>query len=149
MMTDPSIRARGVISVASNIAPKAVQEMTELLNEGRQAEGEELMGALKPLFGIVTVKTQEETPYGTALCRARNPLPTKTLAAILGMPVGSCRRPLGKMTKKGIDVVVEAARNVWKTKPEILKPIADAFGVDIEARLYDPSIWAGLTYDAY
>lgn len=149
MMTDPSIRACGVISVASNIAPKAVQEMTKLLNEGKQAEGEKLMGALKPLFGMVTVKTQEETPHGAALCRARNPLPTKTLAAILGMPAGPCRRPLGKMTTRGIDVVLEAARTVWKNNPEILKPIADVFGVDIEARLHDPSILAGLTYDQY
>ena len=149
IMTDPVIKASGVISVASNIAPKAVQDMTTLLNEGKQAEAEKLMIALKPLFGIVTVKTQEETPYGAVTCRARNPLATKTLMAILGMPVGPCRRPLGKMTNKGIEVVLGVGRTVWKNNPEILKPIADFFGVDIEARLYDESILAGLTYDQY
>lgn len=149
IMTDPVIKASGVISVASNIAPKAIQDMTTLLNEGKQAEAEKLMIALKPLFGIVTVKTQEETPYGSVTCRARNPLATKTLMAILGMPVGPCRRPLGKMTNKGIEVVLGVGRTVWKNNPEILKPVADFFDVDIEARLYDESILAGLTYNQY
>ena len=149
MMTDPVIKAGGVISVASNIAPRGVKDMTTLLNEGRLAEAEKKMVALKPFFEIVTVKTQEETPYGVVTCRARNPVGTKTLMAILGMSVGPCRQPLGKMTKNGIDVVLKAGRTVWKNNPEILKPIADFFGVDIEARLYDESILAGLTYGEY
>ena len=149
MMTDPAIKASGVVSVASNIAPKAVQDMTALISQGKQAEAEKLRNALQPLFGIVTVKTQEETPYGTVGCRARNPLGTKSLMAILGMPVGICRRPLGKMTKNGVGVVLEAGRTVWKNNPEILKPVADFFGVDIEARLYDESLLAGLTYGEY
>jgi len=149
MMTDPAVKASGVISVASNIAPRAVQDMTTLLNQGEQAEAEKLMVALKPLFGIVTVKTQEDTPHGTVTCRARNPLATKTLMAILGMPVGLCRQPLGKMTKKGIEVVLDAGRTVWKNNPEILKPVGDFFGVDIESRLNDESVLAELTYDQY
>lgn len=149
LMTDPVIKASGVISVASNIAPKAIQDMTTLLNEGKKAEGEKLMVALRPLFRIVTVKTQEDTPYGIVTCRARNPLALKTLMAILGMPAGPCRQPLGKMSKKGVDVVLDAGRTVWKNNPEILKPIADFFDVDIETRLYDEAILAGLTYDQY
>ncbi|MDY6951296.1 MAG: 4-hydroxy-tetrahydrodipicolinate synthase [Thermodesulfobacteriota bacterium] len=149
MMTDGAIKASGAISVASNIAPKAVQDMTTLANEGNVAEAEKLMLALKPLFGIVTVKTQEETLHGTVGCRARNPLGAKTLMAVLGMPGGPCRRPLGKMTKKGLDVVLDAGRTVWKNNPEILTPIADFFGVDVEARLFDESILAGLAYEAY
>lgn len=149
MMTDPAIKASGVISVASNIAPKGVQDMTAMLKQGDRAEGERLMAALKPLFEIVTVKTQEETPYGTVSCRARNPLATKTLMAILGMPAGPCRQPLGKMTRRGIGVVLEAGRMVWERNPEILAPIADFFDVDIEARLYDESALAELTYDQY
>jgi 4-hydroxy-tetrahydrodipicolinate synthase len=149
MMTDQAIKASGVISVASNIAPKGIQDMTAMLKEGDRAEGERLMAALKPLFEIVTVKTQEETSYGTVSCRARNPLATKTLMAILGMPSGPCRQPLGKMTRNGIDVVLNAARRVWKNNPEILTPVADFFDVDIEARIYDESILAELTYDQY
>lgn len=149
MMTDPAIKASGVISVASNIAPKAVQDMATLANQGNVAEAEKLMKALKPLFSIVTVKTQEETPQGTVGCRARNPLGTKTLMAVLGMPGGPCRRPLGKMTKKGLDVVLNVGRTVWKNNPEILTPVADFFGVDVEARLFDESILASLAYEAY
>ena len=149
MMTDPAIKASGVISVASNIAPKAVQDMTRLLNEGKQAEAEKLMTALKPLFGIVTVKTEEDTPFGPVGCRARNPLGTKTLMAILGMPGGPCRQPLGKMTRKGAEVSLAAGRSVWKNNPEILKPVADFFNVDIEARLNDESLLKGLIYSEY
>ncbi len=149
MMTDPAVRASGVISVASNIAPKAVQDMTTFLIQGNQAEAEKLKNALKPLFGIVTVKTEEDTPYGTVSCRARNPLGIKTLMAIMGMPVGPCRQPLGKMTKKGIEVVLGAGRTVLKNNPEILKPVADFFGVDIGTRLYDESFLEGLAYSEY
>ncbi|MBW2265076.1 MAG: 4-hydroxy-tetrahydrodipicolinate synthase [Deltaproteobacteria bacterium] len=149
IMTDPAIKASGAISVASNVAPKAVQDMTAYLNEGNQAEAEKLLAALEPLFSIVTVITQEETPYGAVGCRARNPLGTKALMVILGMPVGPCRQPLGKMTKKGLEVVLEVGRTTWKNNPEILQPIADFFGVDIEARLYDNSVLAELTYETY
>jgi len=149
MMTDPEITASGVISVASNIAPRAVQDMATFLKEGNRDEAEKLRVALKPLFGIVTVKTEEDTPYGRVTCRARNPLGAKTLMAILGMPAGPCRQPLGRMTKKGIQAVLEAGRTVWKNNPEILKPVADFFGVDIETRLHDESILTGLIYDEY
>ena len=107
------------------------------------------MLALKPLFGIVTVKTQEQTPHGKVGCRARNPLGTKTLMAILGMPGGPCRQPLGKMTKNGAQVVLEAGRSVWNKNPEILQPVAEFFGVDIEARLNDASLLNNLTYEGY
>jgi 4-hydroxy-tetrahydrodipicolinate synthase len=149
MMTDPAISASGVVSVASNIAPKGVQDMTGLLNEGKREEAEKLMLDLKPLFEIVTVKTREETPYGTVTCRARNPLGTKTLMAVLGMPSGGCRQPLGKMTRKGLQVVRDAGRTVWKSNPDLLKPVAELFGVDVEARLYDDSLIEELIYNEY
>jgi 4-hydroxy-tetrahydrodipicolinate synthase len=149
MMTDPDIRASGVISVASNIAPGAVQKMTSLVNERKRADAEKLLAALSPLFGMITVKTQEDTPHGEVLCRARNPLAAKTLMAVLGMPVGPCRQPLGKMTKKGMDVILEVGRSVYKNNPEILEPVASFFGVDVEARLYDASIQKQLAYDEY
>jgi 4-hydroxy-tetrahydrodipicolinate synthase len=36
-----------------------------------------------------------------------------------------------------------------RTAPEILKPIADFFGVDIEERLENPKYWEGLCYAEY
>jgi len=147
MMRDPMIRASGVVSVASNVAPDAVQRFVEAALEGKFEEADRLHKALEPLFSIVTVKTEEETPYGPALCKARNPLPYKTLMNILGMPSGPCRRPLGKMTKKGLKVVLEAARRVYEKNPEILEPVEKFFDVDLSVRLYDEKYWRGLTYD--
>ncbi len=149
MMTDPAIQAAGVISVASNVVPKAVSELVRLLRDGNRSEAEALSKALAPLFGLVTVKTTETTAHGDVECRARNPLAIKTLMTILGMPSGGCRRPLGKMTKKGLDVVLSAARKVQAEAPEIFQPVAEFFEVDIAGRLADTSRWEDLAYPDY
>jgi len=149
MMVDSQIKASGVISVASNVAPGSVTKMVCLLEEGNQAEAQKLMTALEPLFNLVTVKTMEKTPYGEVVCRARNPLAYKTLISILGMPSGGCRKPLGKMTAKGLETVLEAARIVQTNNPEIFKPLADFFGVNIDDRLNNPLYREGLYYDEY
>ena len=149
MMVDSQIKASGVISVASNIAPGSVTKMVCLLEEDNQAEAQKLMTALEPLFNLVTVKTMEKTPYGEVVCRARNPLAYKTLISILGMPSGGCRKPLGKMTAKGLETVLEAARIVQTNNPEIFKPLADFFGVNIDDRLNNPLYREGLYYDEY
>jgi 4-hydroxy-tetrahydrodipicolinate synthase len=149
MMTDPRIKAAGVISVVSNLAPAALTEMVQLLNQGKEPEARALMLKLEPLFGLVTVKTTEQTPYGEVECRARNPLGLKALMSILGMPSGMCRPPLGKMTRNGIEAVVDAARQVYENAPEILRPLADFFDVDIEDRLQNPAYREGLFYESY
>jgi 4-hydroxy-tetrahydrodipicolinate synthase len=149
MMVDPMIKASGTISVASNVAPKALTDMVRLLNEGNQSEAKTLMLKLEPLFALVTVKTTENTPYGEVVCRARNPVAYKALMAILGMPAGGCRPPLGKMTRNGINVVLEAARKVYTSSPEILLPIEEFFNVDIGQRLENPENWANLYYESY
>jgi len=146
MMTAPDIAAAGVISVASNIAPHAVQSLTHALLAHRTEEANRLCSALQPLFNTVTVKTQEQTPFGSVACKARNPLAYKTLMNILGMPSGPCRQPLGKMTRAGLEVVLANARKVYETNPEILQPIADFFLVDLSERLYSERFWEGLTY---
>jgi len=146
MMTTPEISASGVISVTSNVAPRAVAALAHFILDGKMNEAKELAQALQPLFDIVTVKTQEQTSFGPATCKARNPLAYKTLMNILGMPSGPCRRPLGKMTKAGLDVVLAAARRVYETNPQILLPIADYFDVNIHERLYNERFWQGLTY---
>lgn len=149
MMVDSQIKASGVISVASNVVPGSVAKMVRLLEEDNQAEAQKLMTALEPLFNLVTVKTVEKTPYGEVVCRARNPLAYKTLISILGMPSGGCRKPLGKMTAKGLETVLEAARIVQTNNPEIFKPLADFFGVNIDDRLNDPLYREGLYYYEY
>jgi 4-hydroxy-tetrahydrodipicolinate synthase len=146
MMTSPDIDASGVISVTSNIAPRAVSNMVHYILDGNTSAANLLAQALQPLFSIVTVKTQEQTPYGPVVCKARNPLAYKTLMNILGMPSGPCRQPLGKMTRNGLEVVLASARRVWETHPEILQPIADAFNVDLQERLYNARFIEGLYY---
>lgn len=149
MMTDSQIKAAGVISVASNVAPGAVARMVRLLQQGAEKEAQQLSAALNPLFGLVTVKTMEKTPFGDVVCRARNPLAIKALMAILGMPSGGCRQPLGKMTRKGIDTVISAARTVQTQHPDIFAPVEDFFKVNISERLENPTIRENLFYSEY
>ncbi|MHC4481568.1 MAG: dihydrodipicolinate synthase family protein, partial [Planctomycetota bacterium] len=146
MMSDEGIAASGVVSVASNVAPAAVQQMTQAALAGEMQEAGRLAEALKPLFDVVTVKTLEDSPYGRRLCKARNPVPIKTLMRLLGMPVGAPRRPLGKMTPAGLQTLLDVVRRIWGENPAILEPVAAAFGVDIEERLSDPAHRAGLCY---
>ncbi len=149
MMTDPGIDAAGVISVASNVAPKAMTELVNLLQAGDRSGAQALQDALAPLFSLVTVVTTETSALGDVKCRARNPLAIKTFMALLGMPSGPCRRPLGKMTRKGFDHVLSVARQIQSQNPEILQPIADFFGVDINERLDNPEHRKGLFYESY
>jgi 4-hydroxy-tetrahydrodipicolinate synthase len=149
MMTDPGINAAGVISVVSNVAPAAMTQLVALLAAKELAAAEKLCQELSPLFGLVTVSTTEETPFGEVTARFRNPVAIKTLMAVLGMPGGGCRRPLGKITRNGIDFVIETARKVQATNPAILAPAAEFFNIDIEQRLNDESIREALIYTDY
>ena len=149
MMTDAAIGAAGVISVMSNVVPAAVCQMVARLSAGDRQGAAALRDALAPLFDLVTIKTQETTPWGQVVCRARNPLGVKTLMTVLGMPSGGCRRPLGRMTAQGLEKVLAAARQVQTRNPEIFAPVADFFKVDIAARLEDPASWKGLAYEDY
>lgn len=149
MMTSKVISANGVVSVTSNIAPKAVSELVKASREKNLKTAEKLNRALRPLFEIVTVKTIEKTSQGTVPCKARNPLPYKTLMNILGIPSGPCRRPLGKMTKKGLQVLLDQTRKVYKSNPEILEPLESFFDVKLERRLFNKKYLEGLFYDSY
>ena len=150
MMTDPAIAASGVISVASNIVPEATTRLVTLVDEGKLEEAEQLHKALKPLFKLTSVVTMEETPYGEVKCQARNPLAIKAAMSVLGMPSGNCRKPLGKMTKKGLAVVVSYLAEVMENNPELLAPVESFFGVDINARLNDKALLESLVYtDTY
>ncbi|MGE5574627.1 MAG: 4-hydroxy-tetrahydrodipicolinate synthase [Ignavibacteria bacterium] len=146
MMISPDIRASGVISVVSNIAPSAIVDMIHYVIDGNEEAASVISQALQPLFNIVTVKTTEQTPYGPVACKARNPLAYKTLMNVLGMPSGPCRQPLGKMTRAGIEVVLMNARKVYEANPQIFKPVVDHFDVDLKERLYNEKYLEGLYY---
>ncbi|MFO7839474.1 MAG: 4-hydroxy-tetrahydrodipicolinate synthase [Desulfosalsimonadaceae bacterium] len=149
MMTDPQIRGAGVISVMANIAPRAVSEMVSLVNQGRKDDAEKLKKALDPIFDLVSLKTTENTAHGDVTCKARNPVPVKTLMQILGLPSGPCRRPLGRLTEAGLKKLLSAARTVQSQSPEIFRPAAEFFNIDIEERLNNEKYLEGLVYPAY
>lgn len=146
MMVSPDITASGVISVVSNVAPSSIVDMVHYLLDGNEEAASVIAQALQPLFSLVTVKTQEQTPYGPVPCKARNPLAYKTLMNVLGMPSGPCRQPLGKMTRAGLEVVLANVRKVYEVNPEILQPVADFFDVDLKERLYNEKYLEGLYY---
>ncbi len=149
MMTDPKIRANGVISVASNIAPAAIKKMVDLAAVGDLEGARKAMDAVAPLLSIVTVKVDNPRvlPSGETVMvndRYRNPLPVKTLMTALGMPAGPCRKPLGRMSKAGVEVLRAAVKKVWELNPEVLQPIGDFYGVDVGERIQDESLWASI-----
>jgi len=146
MMNSPEIKAEGVISVASNVAPYEVQELVHALQNQEINKAKKIKEILQPLFDLVTVKTIEKTSFGPVICRARNPLGFKTLMQLLGMPSGPCRQPLGKMTESGFNIVLDTARKIYKQNPEVLKPIEEFFDVNLQERLYERKFWKGLCY---
>ncbi len=77
------IGGHGVISVTSNIAPKAVSRMIRLFNEGRLKEARKEHLRLQPLHRAMFIET--------------NPMPVKTALALMGMIEDEFRLPLVKM----------------------------------------------------
>lgn len=146
-MRDDAIVCSGAISVISNIAPRAVEDLTEAALAGNFEEADRLGAALQPLFSMVTVKTDERTPFGPVPVKSRNPVPVKTMMNILGMGAGPCRDPLGLVTTQALNRMLEGLRKVWTRNPEILEPVEKAFDVSIDKRLSDAHHWEGLTYE--
>jgi 4-hydroxy-tetrahydrodipicolinate synthase len=146
-MRDDSIVCSGAISVISNVAPRAVEDLTEAALAGNLEEADRLSAALQPLFAMVTVRSEENTAFGLVPVKARNPVPVKTMMNILGMEVGPCRGPLGRVTKHALNHIVEGLLKVWTRNPEILEPIEKAFDVSMDKRLRVAHSWDGLAYD--
>ena len=94
-MTLPLIAlgGRGVISVASNVAPGAVCDMVRALLEGDWERGRELHYELLPLFRALFVET--------------NPIPVKTAASLLGLCSDEMRLPLVPMEGENLRLLQE------------------------------------------
>jgi len=149
LMSDGTINSSGVISVLSNAFPGAIQRMTAAALAKDWTEAQRLGRALQPLFGLVTVKVDEQSPMGAVPVKSRNPVPIKTVMNILGMPAGITRQPLGKVTKQGLSLILETLRTSWASDPELFEPIVGAFDVSISDRLENPKYLEGLCYDSY
>lgn len=86
---------RGVISVASNVAPRLVSDMQNALLAGDFAKGLAMQDRLMPLFEIMFVET--------------NPAPVKYAVSRLGICTSEMRLPMvpiSEQSKKAIDAVL-------------------------------------------
>jgi 4-hydroxy-tetrahydrodipicolinate synthase len=149
LMSDQAIRCSGVISVVSNIVPFPLQDMVQAALAGDWDKAQKMASALQPLFGLVTVKTEESSQLGPVTVRARNPLPIKTAMSILGMNNGPCRSPLGRVTKQALEQILQTLRLVWASNPEFFEPVERSFDVSVADRLQLPRYWEGLAYGGY
>lgn len=75
-----SVGAQGVISVASNVAPKQVSAMVRAFADGQSARALKLHQALYPLFKDLFIET--------------NPVPVKAALAMMGVGTEEVRLPL-------------------------------------------------------
>ncbi len=149
MMRDETIRASGVISVMSNVAPGAISGMVRAQAADDVEEVERLSKALAPIIRMVTctVTAVRTLPNGQSIevtDKFRNPVPAKTMMAGLGMTSSAKRAPLGRMSATAVGQCREALREVHATDPGILGPIEEAFDVRIGQRLGDDAIWSAL-----
>lgn len=149
LMSDQAIRCSGVISVISNVVPAPVQNMVDAALSSNWEKAQELATALRPLFELITIKTEESSQLGPVSVKARNPLPVKTMMSVLGMNDGPCRSPLGRVTKQALTMILQSLRTVWTSNPEFLEPVERAFDVSVSERLQLPRYWEGLAYEGY
>jgi len=84
-----ALGGRGVISVASNVAPGAVSSMVAALLDGDFERGRELHYDLLPLVRALFLET--------------NPIPVKTAASLLGLCSDEMRLPLVPMSGPNLD----------------------------------------------
>jgi 4-hydroxy-tetrahydrodipicolinate synthase len=83
--------ANGVISVASNVAPRMVKDLADQLLAGNLEEARELHFRLLPLFKNLFIET--------------NPIPVKTAVRLMGKPAGPFRLPLCDMDPSNLEVL--------------------------------------------
>lgn len=89
-----SIGARGVISVAANIFPKEMHDITELYLQGETERARMLQLNMLEVIRALFLEV--------------NPVPVKTAMNYLGYPVGDLRLPLGKMSESNFELLKAA-----------------------------------------
>lgn len=134
-ITRKDIKANGTISVMSNLFPQAIVNMVHFYLIGAYDDGDQYARYLKPVFNAVNVVTKEKTKYGGSKHKARNPVPVKSMMALLGLNVGGCRPPLGKMTRNGANILVDALTAVYSRYSHGFSDLTSFFEIDTEAYL--------------
>ena len=92
--------AHGVISVASNIAPKEVSNMTRAMLRGHLEEARVLHHRLFPLFKACFVES--------------NPVPAKAALSLLGVTGATVRLPLFDASEATFDLMRKVLDDLWK-----------------------------------
>ena len=92
-----SVGASGLISVASNIAPKAVGDMVRFAREGRFNEALEIHEKYYKLFCDLFIDV--------------NPIPVKCAMNYMGMDVGDLRLPLCELSDKNAAYLKEVLKS--------------------------------------
>ena len=93
-----SVGAQGVISVASNVAPREVSQMVHAYGTGDAKKALQLHQKLYPLFKDLFIET--------------NPIPVKAALAMMGMIEEEYRLPLVQMSAKNRDMLKATLRAV-------------------------------------
>lgn len=93
-----SVGAQGVISVASNVAPKQVSAMVRAFADGQSARALKLHQALYPLFKDLFIET--------------NPVPVKAALAMMGVGTEEVRLPLVPLTARSRETLAKTLKAV-------------------------------------
>lgn len=93
--------AKGVISVASNIAPDKVKAMTSAALEGRMEEAAGIDSGLQPLFRNCFVES--------------NPIPVKAGLSLMGLISPEVRLPLSNATQNTTAIMRETLKGLGLT----------------------------------
>ncbi|MEO7299933.1 MAG: 4-hydroxy-tetrahydrodipicolinate synthase, partial [Verrucomicrobiota bacterium] len=91
-----SVGAQGVISVASNVVPREVSQMVKLFAAGKCFAALKIHQKFYPLFKDLFIET--------------NPVPVKTVLAMMGQMEEEFRLPLVKMNSKNREVLKATLR---------------------------------------
>jgi 4-hydroxy-tetrahydrodipicolinate synthase len=98
-----SVGAKGIISVAGNVAPREMRALTDHARAGRYAEAEAVHKRLLPLFKALFVES--------------NPGPAKYLLSAMGLIANELRLPLVPVEGATERIVLDAARGLGLELP--------------------------------
>lgn len=93
-----ALGAKGVISVASNVVPKAVSQLCHACMAGDFKKAEDIHMKYARLFSVLFVET--------------NPIPVKTAMNLMGLDVGILRLPLVDMSASNAEVLKRVLQEI-------------------------------------
>ncbi|HCX77777.1 MAG TPA: hypothetical protein DG577_00030 [Firmicutes bacterium] len=88
---------KGVVSVAANVVPAAMAQLTALASQGDWEGARHIHEFLSPLFAALFVET--------------NPVPVKAALELQGWPAGSPRLPLARLSQPNAASLAEVLIN--------------------------------------